>query len=299
MGRQVTIAFDPQGIEIPTANILPMKALPSNIRSSARYLRVKASMQEIGIVEPPIVFPQKGKPDTYLMLDGHVRLDIAKESGYTSLFCFVALDDEGFTYNHKVSQLSPIQEHFMVLRAVKNGVSEERIARTLNVDPVTIRQKRDLLIGICPEAVDLLKERRASTGALREMKRVKPMRQIEMAELMIASNNLTTGYARCLVAGSPNDQLIEQDECGHSTKPHGLAPEDLARMKKEMTGLEREFTMVQDEYGQNMLNLVVVVAYVRRLLDNETVVRYLSRSEPAMLGEFQKIVEMTELRATA
>lgn len=298
MDKPVAMAFDPKGVDIPIENILPLKSLRNSVRSSPRYLRIKATMQEVGIAEPPIVFPQKDKPGTYLMLDGHVRLDIAKALGHTSLFCYMALDDEAFTYNHKVSQLQPIQEHFMVLRAIKNGVSEERIARALNVDPATIRHKRDLLVGICSEAVDLLKERNASAGALREMKRVKPMRQIEMAELMVASNNYTTNYAKCLVAASPRDHLVEVEGNGHGTKPHGLEPEDLSRIQNEMKGLEREFKMVQEEYGQNMLNLVVVAAYVRRLLDNAAVVRYLSREEPAMLAEFQKIVDTSDLRAT-
>ena len=246
----------------------------------------------------PLSFPQKGKPDIYLMLDGHVRLDIAKAIGMKTLFCYVATDDEAFTYNHKVSQLTPIQEHFMVLKAIKNGVPEERIARTLNLDPNTIRHKRDLLAGICPEAVELLRQRRASAGAIREMKRVKPMRQIEMAELMIAANNYTTSYARCLVIATRQDQIVEVTDDADEAETHGLEPQDLARIQTEATGLERDFKLVQEEYGQNMLHLVVVVGYVRRLLDKAAVVRFLSRVEPAMLAEFQRIVEASDLRAT-
>src|SRR5439155_8955357 len=112
-------------------------------------------------------------------------------------------DDEGFTYNHKVNRLSAIQEHFMILRAVKNGVSEERIARSLDVDVASIRRKRDLLDGICPEAVQLLRDKRVTGNALRELRKVRPMRQIEVAELMCATGNCSVGYARCLAAATP------------------------------------------------------------------------------------------------
>ena len=37
----------------------------------------------------------------------------------------------------------------MIAKAIKNGVSVERIARALNVDSSAIRQKRDFLDGIC------------------------------------------------------------------------------------------------------------------------------------------------------
>lgn len=63
----------------------------------------------------------------------------------------------------------------MIMKALEQGVSDERIAATLNVDVARIRQKRDPLAGICPEAVELLKDRAASPGTLREMRRVKPV----------------------------------------------------------------------------------------------------------------------------
>lgn len=44
-----------------------------------------------------------------------------------------------------------------------------RIAKALDIDVATIRQKRDHLDGICPEVVDLLKECRATGNALREL----------------------------------------------------------------------------------------------------------------------------------
>jgi hypothetical protein len=103
-------------------------------------------------------------------------------------------------------------------------------------------------------------------------------------------------YARCLVIASPQDQIVETTDDGGDGKA-GLEPQDLARIQSEMTNLEREFKSVQEEYGQNMLHLVVVAAYVRKLLDKAAVVRFLSRVEPAMLAEFQRIVEASDLRA--
>ncbi|MBN2132678.1 MAG: ParB N-terminal domain-containing protein [Sedimentisphaerales bacterium] len=295
MASKVSMAFQPEGVTLLLEKVLPLKAMPSSIRTGKRYMRIKASMQEVGIIEPPIVYPQKGSPGVYIMLDGHMRLDVAKSLGYETIFCLVATDDEAFTYNHKVNQLTPIQEHFMVLKAIKNGVSEERIAKTLDVNLATVKQKRDLLEDICPEAVALLKERRTSAGAIREMKRVKPMRQIEMAELMVASNNYTSVYAKCLVAASPQDQMAEPNAQGALP---GVEQRDMARLRGEMESLEREFKLVQEEYGQNMLNLVVVVGYLRRLMDNAATVRFLSQVEPAMLTEFQRIIDTADMRAT-
>ena len=209
MSTNVRLACGPEVIEVPLDRILPTRRLDDRVRKSVKYRCIEASVRELGVIEPLVVFPRPDAAGRYMLLDGHARLLILKDLGATAAKCLVAADDEGFTYNHKVNRLSAIQEHFMILRAVKSGVSEERIARSLNVDVASIRQKRELLDGICPEAVSLLRDKRATGPALRELRKLKPLRQIEVAELMVSANNFTVGYARCLVATTPADRLAD------------------------------------------------------------------------------------------
>jgi hypothetical protein len=112
---------------------------------------------------------------------------------------------------------------------------------------------------------------------------------------MVASNNYTAAYAKCLVAASSSVQLLEPDK---NVSISGIEERDVARLQSEMQKMEREFALVQEEYGQDMLNLVVVVGYLRSLLGNAAVVRFLSQAEPAMLGEFQKIMDYVDMKAT-
>jgi len=267
MTGKVRVAFEPESRVIPVSSILPLRRIDVGVRKSVKYRRIAASIDELGIIEPLVVYPQNGSSGVFLLLDGHIRYDVLKERGEDKVLCLISTDDEAFTYNHKVNQVSPIQEHFMILKAIENGVSEDKIAATLNVDIGRIRQKRDLLRGICPEAVELLKERPATPNALREFKKVAPMRQIEMAELMIAANNFTASYAKCLSTATPRDQLAEPD----------LTHEDAARIENEMGKLAREFKLIEESYGRNVLTLVVYVAYLKKLLNNASVVRHLSR----------------------
>lgn len=292
MSHAVRMACRPDIVEVPLARILPMRLLDEGISKTVKYLCIEASVRELGLIEPLVVFPQPSSEGCFMLLDGHVRLMILKAMGAPAAKCLISTDDEGFTYNHKVNRLSAIQEHFMILRAIKNGVSEARIARSLNVDVSSIRQKRDLLDGICPEAVQLLREKPASANALRELRRVKPMRQIQIAELMCAAGNFSVGYAKCLSAATPADLLVE-GERGKDVR--GLSPEDIARMEHEMESLGREFKLIEESHGKNVLNLVLVVGYLRKLLDNPRVTRHLSHHHPEILTEFQKLVETRNL----
>lgn len=292
MSDKVRLACGPEVIMVPLVKILPMRLLDDGVCKAAKYKCIEASIKELGLIEPLVVFPQPNSDGAFMLLDGHVRHMILKQLNQPTAKCLIATDDEGFTYNHKVSRLSAIQEHFMVMRAINNGVSESRMAKALDLDVAAIRQKRDLLDGICPEAVELLKDRRTTGNAFRELRKVKPMRQIEIAELMRAADNFSVGYTKCLVTSTPAEQMIGG---GQTKEGHGLTPEDLSRMEHEMESLGREFKLIEESHGKNTLNLVLVIGYLRKLLDNARVVRFLSQNHPEILTEFQKLVETKSL----
>lgn len=206
----VRLACQTEVIQVRLDRILPTRRLEETIRKTVKFRCIEASIRELGLIEPLVVFPAPKLSGQFLLLDGHVRHLILKAMDVLDVTCLVATDDEGFTYNHKVNRLSAIQEHFMILRATKNGVSEERIARSLNVNVASIRNKRELLDGICPEAVEILRERRTTGIAFRELRKVRPMRQIEIAELMCAADNYSIGYVKCLVAATPTESVSQK-----------------------------------------------------------------------------------------
>lgn len=293
MADPLPAAFELLGVVVPIDRILPMKRVNADANKNAAFRRVKSSIQEVGLIEPLIVYRQKGsRPQMYSLLDGHLRLEALRQLNHESVPCLVSTDDESYTYNHKVNVMPPIQEHFMILKAIENGVSEAKIAAALSVDVASIRRKRDMLEGICPEAVEILKARNPSVETMREMRKVKPMRQIEMAELMVGAGKFTSPYAKCLVAATPEDQLVEPDK---TKAVKGLKPEDMARFEREMEGIEQEFEMLNDSFGKNLVSLVLLTAFVRKLLDNSAVLRFLTAHHPDYLAEFQKIVANTSM----
>jgi hypothetical protein len=158
----------------------------------------------------------------------------------------------------------------------------------LNVNISSIRSRRRLLEGICPEAADLLRDKHVAIHSFYELKKLKPMRQIEAAELMVAMNRYTISYARSLVAASSESQLVEPKK----KKVKGLTPEQIARMETEAARLQREFKVIEQDYGADHLDLVLAVGYVARLLSNARVVGYLAQCHPEILAEFQKLSEL-------
>jgi ParB-like chromosome segregation protein Spo0J len=154
----VKMAFEFEGQRIALADIQPLKIISEAIKKSSKYAQIATSIREVGIIEPPVVARDHGNPGKYLLLDGHSRVEVLKDTGQTEVICLISTDDEGFTYNKRVNRLAIIQEHRMILRAIERGVPEERIAKALNVDVGSIVRKRKLLEGICSEVAEILKD---------------------------------------------------------------------------------------------------------------------------------------------
>jgi hypothetical protein len=207
--------------------------------------------------------------------------------GETTVTCLVATDDESFTYNKRISRLATIQEHKMILRAVERGVSEARIAAALNVNIALIRQKRTLLNGICPEAAELLKARHCPINSFRSLRKMKPLRQIQAVELMIAANNYTVPYVEAILAASDVADLVDP---AAKKAPAGVTREQAERMKAEMANLQKNIKLIEGTLGPDHLRLVVAGRYVERLLKNDRLARYLDKNHGEILGEFRQIV---------
>jgi hypothetical protein len=286
--RELKIAFETSSLRIPITQIQPLREVSERVKKSVKYGQIAASIKEVGIIEPPVVVRDSGDPENFHLLDGHLRIEISKEQGIGAVVCLVATDDEAFTYNKRVNRLAIIQEHKMIMTAIAKGVPEERLARALNVNIGSIRSRRRLLEGICPEAADLLRDKHVPIHSFNQLRKLQPMRQIEAAELMVAMNRYTVSYARSLVAASPEDQLVERKP----KKVKGLSPEQVARMETEAARLQREFKMIEQDYGADHLDLVLAAGYVGRLLANARIVRFLAQRHPEILAEFQKVSEL-------
>lgn len=288
----VALGFLPKPLSVLMDNILPSRKIALNLATSPKFKQIVASIREIDLIEPLAVGAVDRRTGQHLLLDGHLRLAALQELGYAEAPCLVATDDEAYTYNNRINRLSTIQEHLMIKRAIDRGVSPERLASALCVDSTHIIKKMGLLNGICTEAAELLKDRQFSVEVSQIVRRMKSTRQIECIELMISANNLTVAYARALLAATIPDMLIDNKS---PKKPAGISQEQMARMQREMSNLQGQYKLVEQTYGEDVLNLVLAKGYVTKLLSNKRVVKYLEQHQQDIMEQFVSLSETTSL----
>lgn len=180
----------------------------------------------------------------------------------------------------------------MIRRAVERGLSVDRLAKALNVDVSHIVKKMTLLDGICPEASDLLKDRQFSVEISRVIRKMKPTRQVECVELMVSANNITVAYAEALLVATPTEMLVDGRK---PKKLTGVTQEQMSRMEREMANLQGQYKLVEETYAEDVLNLVLARGYLAKLLENQSVVRYIKQRRSEVLEQFEVIVQTTSL----
>jgi ParB-like chromosome segregation protein Spo0J len=272
-------AFENLVISVPVSSIRTQREVVYDQRRVLFYKQIAASIEEIGLIEPLVVCLQK--PGEYLLLDGHMRLDVLKRKGVTEVACIVSTDDEAYTYNRRVNSIPSVAQHVMLLKALENGLTEERIAASLRVDISAIRRKRDMLDGICEEVVKLLQTRKVGARTFSLLKKMKPLRQIEAAEHMIANSVYSSSFVRALLYATKVELLVNRPK---TRKKDNLPETAKTLFAQESETLLKDLKTLESALGREALTLTVFRGYVRRLVANPRVHRYLERKHREILG---------------
>ncbi len=103
---------------------------------------------------------------------------------------------------------------------------------------------------------------------------------------MVAAENYSAACVDAPVLGTPKDQ---PDSVEKPKKHPRVSPENVARMKQEMELLERDFKAMEAGYGEKVLNLTLARAYIRKLLNNPAVTKFLTTHYADIHTEFANL----------
>lgn len=292
MSAGIKQGFQSELINLAIVELRPTKSLSVQIKRGRKYSQILSSIRAVGLIEPPVVVLSQ-KCREYLLLDGHLRIMALKELGEERVSCLVSIDDEGYTYNKYINRLSAVQEHKMIVKALNAGVPEEKLAKALNIEVRSLRSKKMMLAGICPEAVELLKDKIMSENVFRVLRKMKAPRQVRVAMLMNDQNRYGIAYAKSLLVGTSDDQLVD-GVVKKRVSPAAL--EKRVRLEEENIALGEDIRTLKDAYGTDILNLTLLQAYLKRLLTNEKVASYLQKYHPVIHDKFAEVVQLDFLK---
>jgi hypothetical protein len=278
-------AFRDNITSLPLGSILPQRDVPDETKRGNIFKQIISSIREIGLVEPLAVFPRE---TGFLLLDGHLRLEALKMLGIKEVRCLIATDDEAYTYNKRVNHIPPVAQHFMLLEALKSGVSEKRIATALNIDVTAVRSKIHMLDGIWPEVVGILRNKHLSPVVFGVLRKMKPAIQIATTELMSLRNDFTVSFAKTRLALTPPNLLVDPPS-NRKVRANALVAN--AVLEEDTENLVRNLKAIEESYGTDILALTVCCSYFEKVLGNERITRYLEKNHPGVLGTIRNLLK--------
>ncbi|WP_457337170.1 plasmid partitioning protein RepB C-terminal domain-containing protein [Rhizobacter sp. P5_C2] len=287
------LATNPNYLELELGQLHSNKALPQSVLSSAKYRQILESIRAVGLLDPLVIVPRpQDEGGGYSVLDGLLRKAALTEVDLTRALCRVLTDCEGLSYNRQVNRLSAVQEHRLIIRAADGGASMETLSQALGISVESIRDRLRMLDGICPEAVQLLADKPATRGLFHALQRMKPSRQIDVAQTTIDLQNYSVKFSLVMLHATPAELLTEDAQ---SRRQVNTSTEARHHLQREMAAVQSNAKQLGGTYGPNCLQLVVVKSYILALLENAKIVGWLARNRGDFLRELQSIAEIEML----
>jgi hypothetical protein len=119
---------------------------------------------------------------------------------------------------------------------------------------------------------------------------MKPFRQIEAAEHMVAGGTYTVPFAKALLAVTKPEMLEEPP----SAKLQATSEAARAMLEDQNEFLLRDLKLVEESYGTDALTLTVSRGYLERLLRNPKIARYMERNHLDILQTLRKLLSDTK-----
>ena len=274
-----------KGCDLPIVKLVPRQQRDIATRE---YQRIAASIRSVGLIEPLVVYPENGQ---YVILDGYQRYKILLELGIERVPCIIWKEKEAFTGNRMVNRLSHAQEMRMLRKSLEE-LDEKTIAAAFGINSIGHRLNQSLIKQLHPNVAKAFESGKLLKNCARELRYVKPDRQLEILELMESCNDFSVPFARGLILKTPASKRAKLPANGYSPwEKSEKKSSDLLKRLKEVEEKQDFYAGLYRQYSYNLLKLII---YARSLMANERVHTHLVEHHPDLAQTFQEIVESSE-----
>ena len=287
MTPAIRTGFEPTVIRLDLARLIPRRPMADRLKRTRKFRQISASIREIGLVEALVVSRIAGDDTRFRIVDGHLRWLALRELNMSDAPCLVSHSPEALTYDIHSAVLAPIQERMLIQRAVHDGVRPERLARALLLEPEAQRHPKASLDRLAPDAAALLRDHHVSDDAIETLLLMAPHRQRQASWLMVAAVNFSASYARVLYAETKCADLAEP---AAPKQIFGLDEPTMGRMEIAAEGVNRAFVECQQDFSQNVLDLMVVRAFCEQILRHSPIHDHLTTHHPSALATIEQVL---------
>lgn len=262
-----------------------------NPKTHKGYMRIRASIQAIGLIEPLSVYAEGG---SYVILDGHLRFLACQELGIKSVPCIVYPEKDAYTFNRMVSRLSGYQEMRMLRKSLET-LEEKTIAGVFGMRSIRYRLAPTLLAQIHPKVAEAFEADLLGRVTANELACVKPERQVEIMADMKRVNDFSPAFVRAMILKTAPELRNPKRTPTRRWSEDKTKRRDLVKRLEDAEQQHEFYTRLYRQYSADLLKMAL---YVRKLITTPEVADYLKTHHETTLQELSAIALDTPVGAT-
>ncbi|WP_342777303.1 plasmid partitioning protein RepB C-terminal domain-containing protein [Ruegeria sediminis] len=101
-------------------------------------------------------------------------------------------------------------------------------------------------------------------------------------------------HADALLKATPPEQRTDYKP-PQPEQPKGDPLEQIVKLEREMSQVQEKYKHAEENYGSELLNLVVAKGYLKKLMENEAVRSYVGRHAPEILEQFELVLNTVSM----
>lgn len=140
---------------------------------------------------------------------------------------------------------------------------------------ITALESLDLISHINSNALALLPDKKIPEATYKMLKYMNYTRQIYAVQQMNAVNQYDSIFARVLLITTPPEQLVN---CDKSKVIYCLNKVEIRNMETKMQKIDKEFSLIENNYGAIIILITLIACYFRILLSNTRILDFLQKN---------------------
>jgi len=279
MNRNEDISFRREDIPL-----IKLKKLKCRKIDQQTFARIRASIRQVGLLEPLLVCP---RPDGfYNILDGDLRFDVLVEMGLETVPCIIRDDIDIYTANFQVNHLSPVEEAKMIKKAME-VVDGQLIADVFGLKKISYRLNEMLLKRLHPTIIKAFNTGKITKACAKELAEVVPERQLEIFAMMQNTKNFGPAFVKKQILLTP----LKKQQSKRKTTPWAENKERKKSLGANLAEIQAEHDHLAKLYREYTSALMLTMIHCREMITNKAIEKYLKANMAQIYTEIKAIIE--------
>ena len=266
------------------------RLVPTNTEkiNSQELALIRTSMEALGMSELLSVYEEGEKA---YIVDGHKRYHILLTDGHESVPCVLVPRPDPYTPSYQVIAVSPTERTKMVNKVLET-VDKDKVDAAIGKTSRKPILDDKFVVGLSQDAIHAFNDGSLTKTALRELKKVKPKRQVEILKTLAQTKTnkiYSLDAIKAQILATQSSQRMEQVARTRKTTWE-KNEERMDAITKRLEEVEQQNDLMSRMYHTYVSDVTKQLAYIHGFMEDDNIRQYVETRYPEVYNAFCEIM---------